>query len=190
VVTGSWPERSDLERILWRALADVHDPEIPPCSITDLGIVERVAVAGDHVEIDLLPTFSGCPALDVILQDAEAAARRVVGDRTIQIRFVFVPPWTSDRISPAGQEALRSFGITPPGEGGLRGPVMIPLASLQSSEGVTCPFCGSAKTVMESAYGPTLCRTTHFCRTCRNPFEAFKPKISSDVPTAAPLPPA
>src|SRR5881409_2483368 len=76
VVTGSWPERSDLERLLWRALADVHDPEIPPCSITDLGIVERVAVAGDHVEIDLLPTFSGCPALDVILQDAEAAARR------------------------------------------------------------------------------------------------------------------
>jgi ring-1,2-phenylacetyl-CoA epoxidase subunit PaaD len=170
-----WP---DLERSLWQALAGVRDPEIPPCSITDLGIVERVTVSSDHVEIDLLPTFAGCPALDVIRLDTEAAARAVAGERTVRVRFVFAPPWTSDRITPAGREALRTYGITPPGEGGLRGPVVIALAGLRPLEGVTCPFCGRAETVMESAFGPTLCRTTHFCRACRNPFEAFKPKTA------------
>jgi ring-1,2-phenylacetyl-CoA epoxidase subunit PaaD len=168
----------DIERRVWDALAEVRDPEIRPCSIVDLGIVERVAVTGDDVEIDLLPTFAGCPALDVIRQDVEAAARLVVGDRTVQVRFVFSPPWSSDRISPTGRDALREYGITPPGEGGMRSPVVIPLASLRPPEGVTCPFCGSGETVMESAFGPTLCRATHFCRACRNPFEAFKPKTA------------
>lgn len=158
------------------ALAEVHDPEIPPCSIADLGIVERVYAGDERVEIDLLPTFAGCPALDVIRQDVEAAARAVAGERVVDVRFVFSPPWTSDRITPAGREALRTYGITPPGQGGVPGPVVVPLRTIRPIEGVTCPFCGSTQTVMESAFGPTLCRSTLFCRACRNPFEAFKPK--------------
>jgi ring-1,2-phenylacetyl-CoA epoxidase subunit PaaD len=178
-VTSSEQHRwADLEGRVWRALSEVHDPEIPPCSITDLGIVERVAVTDDGVDIELLPTFAGCPALDVIRQDVEVAVSAIAGDLKVSVRFVFAPPWTSDRISPVGREALREYGITPPGEGGLRGPVVISLAALRPAEGVTCPFCGSAETVMESAFGPTLCRTTHFCRACRNPFEAFKPKTA------------
>jgi ring-1,2-phenylacetyl-CoA epoxidase subunit PaaD len=155
------------------ALSRVHDPEIPPLSITDLGIVEKVEVTEDAIDVQLLPTFSGCPALDVIREDVEAALRPVAGDRRLDVSFVYSPPWTSDRITPAGREALRSYGLTPPGAAH----VFVPLASLTRPEGTAaCPFCGSEDTVLESAYGPTLCRTTHFCRACRNPFEAFKPK--------------
>jgi ring-1,2-phenylacetyl-CoA epoxidase subunit PaaD len=169
--------RSDAEQAVWDALAEVRDPEIPPCSITDLGIVERVEVTGDAVRVDLLPTFAGCPALDIIRQDAEAAVHPVSAGRSVDVRFVYNPPWTSDRITPEGHRALTSYGMAPPGNGAGESQVLIPLAALLPSEGARCPFCGSANTVLESAFGPTLCRTTHFCRACRNPFEAFKPKV-------------
>jgi len=157
------------------ALSVVMDPEIPTCSITDLGIVHDVRISSQSIEIDLLPTFAGCPALDVIREDAGRATSEVAGDREVRVRFVYSPPWTSDRITPAGREALRSYGLTPPGQGPT---VLVPLASLGSMGGdpIPCPFCGSADTELESAFGPTLCRTTHFCRECRNPFEGFKSK--------------
>ena len=162
-----------LELAAWDALSAVHDPEIPPVSITDLGIVDRIVVSDEAVEIDLLPTFAGCPALDVIKEDCEQAVRDVVAPREVRVRFVYTKAWTSDRITPEGQEAMRSYGLTPPGHG----PVFVPLTMTRRVAGVAmCPFCGSADTVQDSAFGPTLCRSTHFCRACRNPFEAFKPK--------------
>jgi ring-1,2-phenylacetyl-CoA epoxidase subunit PaaD len=164
-----------LRRRVREALATVHDPEIPPCSITDLGMVERVEVRAAVVEVDLLPTFAGCPALDVIREDAEAALRPVAGGRAVLVRFVHSTPWTSDRISAEGRRALQEYGVTPPGP--ATGPVFVALASLQrTGPGAVCPFCGSVDTDVESAFGPTLCRSTHYCRSCRNPFEAFKPK--------------
>jgi ring-1,2-phenylacetyl-CoA epoxidase subunit PaaD len=171
-------EASPIEVKAWEALAAVHDPEIPPLSITDLGIVEAIRVTSRAVEVDLLPTFSGCPALDVIREDAEAAVTAIAGERSVMVRFVYSPPWTSDRISSDGRAALESHGITPPGGGARAGDrVIVPLASLHRSvHMVACPFCGSRETIMDSAFGPTLCRSTHFCRSCRNPFEAFKPK--------------
>jgi ring-1,2-phenylacetyl-CoA epoxidase subunit PaaD len=169
-------EVTALELAVWEALSSVHDPEIPPCSITDLGIVERIRVSDEAVEVDLLPTFAGCPALDVIREDAVAAVRGVAGDRRTAVGFVYSPPWTSDRITQAGREALRAYGVTAP-EAGAPRQVVIPLASLSRTQaGATCPFCGSRDTVLESSFGPTLCRSTHFCRACRNPFEAFKAK--------------
>ncbi len=96
-----------VELRVWEALAGVHDPEIPPLAITDLGIVEAVRVSPDRVEVDLLPTFVGCPALDVIREDVEAAARDAAEGREVRVRFVYAPPWTSDRITPAGREASR-----------------------------------------------------------------------------------
>jgi ring-1,2-phenylacetyl-CoA epoxidase subunit PaaD len=159
------------------ALATVHDPEIPPCSIADLGLIERIAVSDRTVEVDLLPTFAGCPALDVIREDAADAVRTVAGDRDVAIRFVYSPPWTSDRITKRGREAMRSYGLTPPANGSRGDTILIPLMALERApHPVMCPFCGSTDTVLESAFGPTLCRATHFCRTCRNPFESFKPK--------------
>ncbi len=171
--------RDGLELEVWNALAGVHDPEIPPLAITDLGIVERVEVSPHQVEVAMLPTFAGCPALDVIREDVTAAVGAVAGERTVLVRFVYSPPWTSDRITPAGRDALKRYGLTPPGAGGSR--VVIPLAGLKPRGsavglGAECPFCGSTETELESAFGPTLCRSTHFCRACRNPFEAFKPK--------------
>jgi ring-1,2-phenylacetyl-CoA epoxidase subunit PaaD len=156
------------------ALASVHDPEIPPCSIVDLGIVERVTVADGLIEVDLLPTFAGCPALDFILEDAESAVREAAPGREIRVRFVHSPPWTSDRITPAGRAALQTYGVTPPGEAQPESRTFISIEHV--GRRITCPFCGSGETVLESAFGPTLCRSTHFCRSCRNPFEAFKPK--------------
>jgi ring-1,2-phenylacetyl-CoA epoxidase subunit PaaD len=165
-----------IELRVWEALSAVHDPEIPPISITDLGVVERVHVTVTTVEVELLPTFAGCPALDVIREEAERAVQSQAGRRTVSVRFVYAPPWTSDRITPEGREALRSHGLTPPGQ---QGGAFIPLASLDRSERIAaCPYCDSEDTVLESAFGPTLCRATHYCRTCRNPFEAFKPKLA------------
>jgi ring-1,2-phenylacetyl-CoA epoxidase subunit PaaD len=166
---------SEDERAVWDALAEVHDPEIPPLSITDLGIVERVSAREDEVHVDLLPTFAGCPALDVIRADVESAVRDVAGDREVRVRFVYAPPWTSDRITPQGREALRGYGLTPPPA--VRGGRVVIALSVVAAGTRTCPFCGSEDTVLESAFGPTLCRATHFCRSCRNPFEAFKPKL-------------
>ena len=172
------PARNDdaIELRVWEALATVRDPEIPPLSITDLGVVERVRVTDSSVDVELLPTFAGCPALDVIREEAERAARAEAEGRAVSIRFVYSPPWTSGRITPAGREALRAYGLTPPGEGAA----FIPLASFGPPPGAQapCPYCGSEDTVLESAFGPTLCRATHFCRACRNPFESFKPKVA------------
>jgi ring-1,2-phenylacetyl-CoA epoxidase subunit PaaD len=154
------------------ALAGVPDPEIPACSIVDLGMVERVDASADHVEVDLLPTFIGCPAKDIIGEEVKEAVRTVAEEREVRVRFVYDPPWTTDRITERGKEALRSFGISPHWERGGK-PVALPLLA---SAGVTCPYCGSGETVTESAFGPTPCRTVHFCRACRNPFEGFKAK--------------
>jgi ring-1,2-phenylacetyl-CoA epoxidase subunit PaaD len=131
--------------------------------------------------VDLLPTFAGCPALDVIREDVVAAVSAVAGDREVRVRFVNAPPWTTDRITPAGREAMRGYGLTPPA-GGAHGPVLVPVGTPAragaNATAATCPFCGSRETVRESAFGPTLCRATHYCRACRNPFEAFKPKVA------------
>ena len=168
-----------VERAVYDALNAVHDPEIPACSISDLGMVERVAVSDDVVEVDLLPTFVGCPAKDIIADDVRAGLRDAVGERELRLRFVYDPPWTTERITERGRARLREVGIAPEWEGGppaSTGPVSIPL--LRTST-MACPFCGSEDTVRESAWGPTPCRTQHFCRACRNPFEGFKEK--SDV---------
>ena len=161
------------------ALASVPDPEIPTCSIVDLGMVERVDVREDAVEVDLLPTFVGCPAKDVIGEDVEMVLRRVSDGRAVRVRFVYDPPWTTDRITERGKEGLRALGISPHWERPAAGPVTV---SLMQGSGTPCPYCGSTDTVLEAAFGPTPCRTTHFCKSCRNAFEGFKVKRSPLAP--------
>jgi ring-1,2-phenylacetyl-CoA epoxidase subunit PaaD len=145
------------------ALAEVKDPEIPTCSIVDLGIVERIAIGADAIEVDLLPTFAGCPALDVIKFDVERAIE-VLGAQP-RVRFVMSPPWTTDRLTPAGIEAFARIGIA--------GPVL-QIGSKPAP--VACPYCGSTATELESNFGPSPCRTIRYCNACRNPFEGFKTK--------------
>ncbi len=162
----------DIERSIRTALDGVTDPEIPACSITDLGMVERVAVRVDAIEVDLLPTFVGCPAQDLIGADVTQAVRAVAEDLEVRVRFVLDPPWTTDRITARGRERLREVGIAPHWDR----PAGLVAVPLMATSGVPCPFCGSAETVMESSWGPTPCRAQHWCRSCRNPFEGFKEK--------------
>jgi ring-1,2-phenylacetyl-CoA epoxidase subunit PaaD len=147
------------------ALAEVKDPEIPTCAITDLGIVHEVRVSGGAVEVDLLPTFAGCPALDVIREDVESVVRALAPDLEIRVRFVMDPVWTTERINDSAGRGLISYGIAPP-----------VFVQLGRPEPVTCPFCGYEQTVEESAFGPTPCRTIRYCPSCKNPFEGFKNK--------------
>ena len=138
------------------ALADVPDPELPVLSVVDLGIVHRVEVDGDGIGVAILPTFIGCPALDLIRD--RVAARLGAFGLPVRVETTFEVPWTSERITPAGRRALAAVGIAPPSE----------------PADVRCPFCASGSVVMDSAFGPTQCRSLFYCRTCRQPFEALK----------------
>jgi ring-1,2-phenylacetyl-CoA epoxidase subunit PaaD len=130
-----------------------------------------------RVEVEMLPTFSGCPATDLIGDDVAEAVRGVPGVTEVTVSFRFDPPWTPERIDAEGREQLREFGITPPGEV-VRSPALdgaedrpaLPLLRPQRP----CPYCGSSETETDSAFGPTPCRSIHFCRACQQPFEAFK----------------
>jgi ring-1,2-phenylacetyl-CoA epoxidase subunit PaaD len=138
-------------------LRTVHDPEIPNISIVDLGIVERVAVTSAGIEVELLPTFVGCPALEVIRASVREALAPL--GRPVDVEFTWRVPWTSDRISELGRSRLAASGFAPPAE----------------PSDVRCPYCASAHVAMDSAFGPTQCRSLFYCRDCRQPFEAFKP---------------
>ena len=157
------------EAAVWDALARVMDPEIPVVSIVDMGMVEHVSVDGHVATVVVLPTFTGCPAIDVIKKDVEAAAAAVEGVVSVQVHSTFDPPWTSDRITPQGRAKLRSFGLAPPEE---HTPVLV--SNIGLPEHARCPFCGSRNTRSESLFGPTPCRAVYYCADCRNPFEQFK----------------
>ena len=150
------------------ALAEIADPEIPVVSIVDLGLVERVEVTDAAIRVELLPTFVGCPALDMIRSAVEE--RLAAFGRPVEVRFVYRVPWTSDRITERGRERLRESGFAPPTAGPHDGPLLVTLGPP-----VPCPLCGSNRTVLENAFGPTQCRAIYHCTTCRQPFEAFKP---------------
>jgi ring-1,2-phenylacetyl-CoA epoxidase subunit PaaD len=158
------------------AVATVPDPELPPVTIGMLGMVHDVRVDGGAVAVELLPTFSGCPATDMIEQDVVAAVSAVEGVASVRVRFRYDPPWTAERIDDEGRERLREFGIAPPGgEGaGVRpdGRPTLPVAAVAPS--VPCPYCGSQETTQDSPFGPTPCRDLRFCASCQQPFEAFK----------------
>jgi ring-1,2-phenylacetyl-CoA epoxidase subunit PaaD len=156
---------------VWEALAEVPDPEIPVVSVVDLGLVHTVELDGELLRVELLPTFVGCPALELI--------RRSVADRLaglvprVEVEMTFAVPWTSDRITPDGRRKLRQSGFAPPGPAGA-GDARPLFATIAMRPTATCPWCGSADTALENLFGPTLCRTMFWCNRCRQPFEQFK----------------
>jgi ring-1,2-phenylacetyl-CoA epoxidase subunit PaaD len=161
-----------------RAVIDaVPDPEMPAVSVGDLGMVHAVRVDGARVEVDLIPTFSGCPATQVIRDDVAAAVAGLAGLDHVRVRFCFDETWTPERITERGRERLRAYAIAPPQ------PHPAPRACPPRREAPeplrltppACPVCGSPDTVTDSPFGPTPCRSTHYCNACRNPFEAIKP---------------
>jgi ring-1,2-phenylacetyl-CoA epoxidase subunit PaaD len=139
------------------ALADVPDPEIPIVSVVDLGMVEDIDVTPDRIRVELLPTFVGCPALEVIRDSVVAGLARF--DRPVDVAFGFRVPWSSDRITADGRAKLRRSGFAPPVDDGAQ---------------TRCPWCDSPNVAMDNLFGPTQCRSLYYCRACRQPFEAFK----------------
>lgn len=166
-MTSALMDPADLRRV-WDALADVSDPEIPPLSVVDMGIISDVVPAPDGVIVRMTPTFAGCPALDV-MREHIAHAVRAAGFENVRVDVVFEPPWISDRITADGLRKLKEFGLAPPARCGTTGP------TLDALHDVPCPFCGSRNTALESIFGPTLCRAIHYCNACRQSFEQFKP---------------
>ena len=130
------------------------------------------------IRVELLPTFVGCPAIDVMqLQIGERLRAMEIADE-VRVELRFTPPWTSDRISPEGREKLRVSGFAPPA---LIGP-SFDGAELQVLLGVaTCPYCGSRNTTLDNPFGPTLCRAIFHCDDCRQPFEQFKTIIDEEL---------
>ncbi len=147
-------------------LGQVPDPEIPVLSIIDLGIVRDVVV-DDAVTVALAPTYSGCPATEVIEQSVVSALEDR-GLENITIRRSLSPPWTTDWISDEGREKLRSYGIAPPEKGaGKR-------ALLDSARTIACPRCRSEDTALVAEFGSTPCKAAYRCNSCLEPFEYFK----------------
>ncbi|OUM03507.1 1,2-phenylacetyl-CoA epoxidase subunit PaaD [Variovorax sp. JS1663] len=159
----------------WEVLDTVLDPEVPALSVCDLGIVREVVPQADGLEIVLTPTYSGCPATEVIersvLDAIEAAG---LGPARVTLRRA--PAWTTDWLSADGKRKLREHGIAPPGAAALPGgAVPIRLVRRQAAQPVACPHCGSAHTERLSAFGATACKSLYRCLDCREPFEHFKP---------------
>jgi ring-1,2-phenylacetyl-CoA epoxidase subunit PaaD len=165
MVTGN-ANTCDLRQTAWNAAAQVVDPEIPVLTIADLGVLREVTVTDNGVEVAITPTYSGCPAMNMIALEIELALERE-GIRNPKIRTVLSPAWTTDWMSEQGRQKLREYGIAPPQAGGGR-------RALFGEQQVACPQCGSADTEVLSEFGSTSCKALWRCKSCREPFDYFK----------------
>lgn len=147
------------------AVEGVLDPEMPPITIGELGMVLDVSLDGDVARVEVMPTFSGCPAIDYIGRDIVTAAAAVGGVADVEVVWRRDVEWGPERITESGREKLTEAGIAPPGSG----------QTLLSIGGVRCPYCGSRNTRADSPFGSAPCRSTHSCRDCKTPFDAIKP---------------
>ena len=158
--------QSTIEQRIWTILAEIDDPEMP-ISIVDLGIIERVKVSGGTARIFVTPTFTGCPALQMIDEQIARLVGAMPEVHEVEIEHIFDPPWRADRITPAGRERLRAHGVTVPDSKCVQ-------LQRARNEAVACPFCNSQDTRLDSPFGPTRCRMIYYCLACRNSFEHIK----------------
>lgn len=155
-----------LRQRAWDAAAGVVDPEIPVLTIADLGVLREVTVGADGVEVAITPTYSGCPAMNMIALDIEMALARA-GIADAKVRTVLSPAWTTDWMTEEGRRKLKEYGIAPPEKGAGR-------RALFGAQTVACPQCGSTDTELLSEFGSTSCKALWRCRVCREPFDYFK----------------
>lgn len=149
-------------------LEEVKDPEIPVLSLLDLGVITEVVVHDKHVRVEMTPTFVGCPAMDYMRNEViEVLNRHGVSNPEVTVSLK--TSWNSDRISEKGRAALKKYGLAPPP--GLQAVIQ----DIEILEHAPCPRCNGTNTVMRSPFGPTLCRSLHYCNDCREAFEQFKP---------------
>ncbi|MFH9086835.1 1,2-phenylacetyl-CoA epoxidase subunit PaaD [Streptomyces sp. NPDC017673] len=193
-----------LEERLLELAGAVPDPELPVLTLRELGVLRALRVhggdGGDAVEVDLTPTYTGCPAIEAMSLDIERVLR-AHGMREVTVRTVLSPAWSTDDITPEGREKLREFGIAPPRVRHGDGPVPLTLGPTRTqtphaadsrkasqaphadrdvhgtdtaTEPVRCPHCGSAETELLSRFSSTACKALRRCLACREPFDHFK----------------
>ncbi len=150
------------EKKIWDILETVTDPEVPVLTITDLGIVRDVIIDDDNIEIIITPTYTGCPAMDMITMQIRLAMLEN-GYSNVKITSVLSPAWTTDWMSEEGKRKLKEYGIAPPDK-----KISIP------KDGVTCPQCNSTNTKLISEFGSTACKALYQCNDCKEPFDYFK----------------
>jgi len=149
-------------------LDEVHDPEVPVLSILDLGIVRKIETEAGETIITITPTYTGCPAMNVIEDDIKSKLKEKGIDH-FKVKTVLTPAWTTDWISEVGKQKLKEFGIAPPEKSS-------PDKNLLSNDAkiVACPRCGSKNTEMKSFFGSTACKALYVCLDCKEPFDYFK----------------
>ncbi len=163
---------------IMKVLRTIPDPEMP-ISIVDLGLIANIRIVPDseltRISIDVLPTFVGCPALDMIADEITKKVGGLAGVGDTLVHFIHDPPWSVDRITREGREALAAHGVTVPASGGN-----LPVPGHTGGDvefrtsAIKCPFCSSDQTTLDSMFGPTRCRMIYYCNACRNSFEHMK----------------
>jgi ring-1,2-phenylacetyl-CoA epoxidase subunit PaaD len=171
-----------LEAELLELAGSVPDPELPVLTLRELGVVRAVHVQGEDadrasVEVELTPTYTGCPAIEAMSADIERVLH-AHGVREVTVRTVLAPAWSTDDISAEGRRKLREFGIAPPRTQRATGPVTVGLGPIRTlandTDPVRCPHCGSADTELLSRFSSTACKALRRCLACREPFDHFK----------------
>jgi ring-1,2-phenylacetyl-CoA epoxidase subunit PaaD len=161
-------EQITVEKV-WSLLQTVTDPEVPVLTIIDLGIVRDVIVEDDKVEIIITPTYSGCPAMDVISMNIRMALLQE-GIANISIRQILSPAWTTDWMSEEGKQKLKAYGIAPP----QYKQIVCEPELFGKEEAIQCPLCNSYNTKLVSQFGSTACKALYQCNDCKEPFDYFK----------------
>ena len=160
-------EQQNIDPALLPVLMQVADPEIPVLSVVDMGVVRSALFDNNIVKIEITPTYSGCPAMDVIGDDIKKALNRA--GYIAEVKLILAPAWTTDWITEAGRSALQNYGIAPP-----LNPEADKSALLGQKRVVPCPQCGSTNTIMVSQFGSTACKALFKCEDCLEPFDYFK----------------
>jgi len=155
------------EKIL-SILETVTDPEVPVLSVIDLGIVRELREDGGNIEVVITPTYSGCPAMDVISMNIRMAVS-TLGFKNVRVTHVLSPAWTTDWMSEAGKQKLKDYGIAPPTP-----KQQVCNDKLFAEEAIQCPHCNSWHTHRVSEFGSTACKALYVCDDCKEPFDYFK----------------
>jgi ring-1,2-phenylacetyl-CoA epoxidase subunit PaaD len=156
------------KNILYTYLEEIKDPEVPALSIIDLGIVRDVKLNDDELEVVITPTYTGCPAMDMIAATIKIELA-TLGFKKVKVTTVLFPAWTTDWMSEEGKRKLKAYGIAPPNP-----KQQACSSSLFSEETIQCPHCNSYHTHRISEFGSTACKALYQCNDCKEPFDYFK----------------
>lgn len=156
------------EKDIFSFLEEIPDPEIPVINIVELGVIRKITPGPNSVEIELTPTYSGCPAMKQ-MEDDIITVLKSKGIESVHVKTVYTPAWTTDWISTEAREKLRKYGIAPP-EGSTSDKSVL----MGKEKHIKCPRCGSMNTVLVSQFGSTACKALYKCRDCLEPFDYFK----------------